>query len=68
MAHIYNTTIRAEYQGFICEKIEKDGNGKNFLLQFELFIKVWYNDPVHIKNNVIEHTRKGANHGIQNTG
>lgn len=29
MAHIYNTTIRAEYQGFICEKIEKDGNGKN---------------------------------------
>lgn len=29
MAHIYNTTIRAEYQGFICEKIEKDENGKN---------------------------------------
>ena len=29
MAHIYNTTIRAEYQGFICEKIEKDGNEKN---------------------------------------
>ena len=29
MACIYNTTIRAEYQGFICEKIEKDGNNKN---------------------------------------
>ena len=29
MAHIHNITIRAEYQGFICEKIEKDDNGKN---------------------------------------
>ena len=29
MAHIYDTTINAEYQGYICEKIEKDENGKN---------------------------------------
>lgn len=29
MAHIYDTTFQAEYQGFICDKIEKDGNGKN---------------------------------------
>jgi hypothetical protein len=29
MAHIYDTTFQAEYQGFICEKIEKEGNGKN---------------------------------------
>lgn len=31
MAHIYHTTIRAEYQGFICERIEKDENGKNIM-------------------------------------
>ncbi len=31
MAHTYHTTIRAEYQGFICEKIEKDEKGKNIM-------------------------------------
>ena len=29
MAHLYDTPIHAEYQGFTCEKIEKDENGKN---------------------------------------
>ena len=33
MTHIYNTTIRVEYQGFKCEKIEKDEKGKN-IFQF----------------------------------
>ena len=31
MAHKYHTTFCAEYQGFYCEKIEKDENGKNIL-------------------------------------
>ena len=31
MAHIYHTTIGAEYQGYICEKIEKDEKGKNIM-------------------------------------
>ena len=29
MAHIYNTTIHIEYQGFYCEKFEKDEKGRN---------------------------------------
>ena len=31
MAHIYDTTIYAEYQGFYCEKIEKDEKGRNII-------------------------------------
>ena len=31
MAHLYNTTIYAEYQGYKCEKIEKDEKGRNIL-------------------------------------
>ena len=34
MAHLYNTTIEVEYQGFICEKIEKCENGKNIMRFF----------------------------------
>lgn len=34
MAHIYNTTVQVEYQGFICEKIEKSENGKNVMRFF----------------------------------
>ena len=29
MAHIYDTTIHIEYQGFYCEKFEKDEKGRN---------------------------------------